>query len=99
VTKAGKSLIKGMEEAIAYAKGDEAQGRAWVLHVPERVNVKKIRRRLRLTQAAFAERYGFSLSAVRHWEQGRRYPEGAARTLLTIIDREPEAIERALAKR
>jgi len=99
MTKAGKSLGKGMQDAIAYAKGDETKGRKWVVHVPERVNVKKIRRRLGLTQASFAQRYGFSISAVRHWEQGRRHPEGAARTLLTIIDKEPEAIERALSTR
>lgn len=51
---------------------------------------------MNLSQRAFAERYGFSAAAVRDWEQGRRTPEKAARTLLMLIDREPEAVERVL---
>jgi putative transcriptional regulator len=50
-----------------------------------------------LTQAAFAQRYGFTLSSIRNWEQDRRQPEGAARVLLLVIDKEPEAVQRALA--
>jgi putative transcriptional regulator len=56
-----------------------------------------IRKRLNLTQEAFAARFGFSAGAVRDWEQGRRRPEASARILLTVIDKEPEAVERALA--
>jgi len=48
-------------------------------------------------QAAFAQRYGFELSSIRNWEQGRRQPEGPARLLLLMIDKEPEAVHRALA--
>lgn len=44
----------------------------------------------------FASRYGFSAGAVRDWEQGRQ-PERAARILLTIIDREPEFVNRVVA--
>ncbi|GBR61476.1 XRE family transcriptional regulator [Acetobacter senegalensis DSM 18889] len=41
-------------------------------------------------------RYGFSAAAVRDWEQKRRTPEKAARTLLMLIDKEPQAVERVL---
>lgn len=67
------------------------------IRVPAEVDVKAVRRRMGLTQAAFAARFGFTLSAVREWEQWRRRPEASARVLLKVIEREPEAVERALA--
>ena len=67
------------------------------MQVPATVDVKAIRKRLGLTQVAFAQRYGFELSSIRNWEQGRRQPEGPARLLLLVIDKEPEAVHRALA--
>jgi putative transcriptional regulator len=98
VTKAAFEKIKaGLEEAKAYVdgSGDKTKYR---IHVPTRVNVKKIRARLGLSQESFAQTYGFALSAVRDWEQGRRQPERSARILLKIVEKEPEAITRALAK-
>jgi putative transcriptional regulator len=66
----------------------------------ERVpDVKAIRERLRLSQKQFAEIFGLSLSVVRDWEQRRFIPDQAARTLLKVIDRNPEAVKQALAKR
>jgi putative transcriptional regulator len=50
-----------------------------------------------MTQAEFARSFGFGLDAVQNWEQGRRRPEGAARAFLKVIDREPDAVRRALA--
>jgi putative transcriptional regulator len=67
------------------------------VHVPQKIDVKKIRTRLALSQEAFAGRYGFAVSAVRDWEQGRRKPERSARILLKIVEKEPEAVTRALA--
>jgi len=61
--------------------------------------VKLVRRRLSLTQAEFARRFQVSLGTVRDWEQGRRQPDGPAQVLLWVIDREPEAVLRALAAR
>jgi putative transcriptional regulator len=65
---------------------------------PAQVDVRSIRNRLQLSQSEFAARFGFTASAVRQWEQGRRYPHGPARVLLTIIDREPDAVRRALER-
>ncbi len=65
--------------------------------VPEHVDVRAIRRKRNMSQAAFANRYGLALNAVQDWEQGRRPPNRYARILLAVIDREPEAVERALA--
>ena len=61
------------------------------------VDVVAIRRRLGLSQAEFASRFGFKLDALQNWEQGRRRPEGAARAFLRVIEREPETVQRALA--
>lgn len=63
------------------------------------VDLKKLRRRLGLTQASFAARYGFALGTLRNWERGRRRPDGPAQILLQVIDREPEAVERALGRK
>jgi len=63
---------------------------------PSNVDVRGIRQKLKLSQSDFAARFGFTASAVRQWEQGRRQPHGPARVLLTIIDREPNAVRRAL---
>jgi hypothetical protein len=45
-----------------------------------------------MTQARFSDTFGFSLDAIKHWEGGRRTPESPARTLLTVIDKNPAAV-------
>jgi putative transcriptional regulator len=60
------------------------------------VDVKEIRLKTGLSQSKFAEKFGFKLSSLRDWEQKRRSPRGPSRALLTVIDREPEAVMRAL---
>ena len=64
--------------------------------MPQEVDVKAIRNRLGMTQARFSDTFGFSLDAIKHWERGRRTPEAPARTLLTVIDRNPAAVLTAL---
>lgn len=88
-------LLASLEEAAEIVAGTKVASRVWV--PPASVDVKAIRGRAGLSQVAFARRYGFSPDAVRDWEQGRRRPEQAARTLLMMIDKEPEAVERVLA--
>jgi putative transcriptional regulator len=66
---------------------------------PEDVaDVRALRTRLGLSQAAFAARFGFSVDAIRQYESHRRVPTGPARTLLRVIAREPDAVIRALAR-
>ena len=57
-----------------------------------------MRESLKMSQAEFALKFGFSLGTLRQWEQGRRHPDGAARVLLTVIKRDPEAVSNALCK-
>ena len=54
--------------------------------------VRRVRRRAGLSQAEFARRIGVSVATVRGWEQGKALPQGAARALLRVIDRVPEAV-------
>ena len=95
MSKSGQSILRGAREALAYAKGART---GFVAHVPEAPDVKAIRSRLGLTQAEFAARFGFDVRAVENWEQGRRRPERPARAFLRVIEREPEAVLRALGK-
>ena len=60
------------------------------------LDVKAIRAKLKMTQAQFAAAFDLNLAALRDWEQRRRASRGPARTLLRIIDREPEAARRAV---
>ena len=67
------------------------------MQVSAHVDLKALRQRLGLSQAAFARRYGFAVGSIRNWEQGCRQPKGPTRLLLRVIEREPEAVQRALA--
>ncbi|MBI1686469.1 helix-turn-helix domain-containing protein [Caulobacter hibisci] len=88
-------IMTGLADAKAFVD-NPASAAGYRVHVPHDVNVKAIRQRLGLSQAGFAARFGFPRATIADWEQQRRKPEASARVLLTIIDREPEAVERAL---
>ncbi len=96
--KAFDTIAAGLVDAIAYAQGDTSRGKARVVEVPT-VDVAKARKKLGLSQNRFAAAFGVSPATVKNWEQGRRHPEGPARVLLYLIDREPEAVLRALHQR
>lgn len=96
MSKAGSRILQGAREALAYAKG-EADTDQFRTHVPATVDVRAIRKKLGLSQTAFATRYGFSIGRVRDWEQGRSNIDTPSRILLTVIDKEPDAVERALS--
>lgn len=95
MSRAGVSIRKGLEQAISYAKG-RASRKAYRVHVPAHVDVRAIRRKLGMTQRAFAARFGFSINTIRHWEQGKREPEGPTRAYLLVIERAPNAVQKAL---
>ena len=90
-----KSIRRGLEEALAYARG-EADERKYRVHVPQRIDVRAIRTKLGMTQEEFAGQFGFSVNTLRHWEQGKRQPEGPTRAYLLVIERAPKAVQKAL---
>ena len=57
---------------------------------------RRVRRRLGFSQAEFATRIDVSLETIRNWEQGKRSPTGAAKALLKVLDKAPEAALAAL---
>ncbi len=89
-------IITGLKDAVRYSRGDLSRGKATTVSVPHPLDVQAIRIRQGLSQKAFAEKYGFALSTLRNWEQGRRAPSGASRVLLRIIECNPAAVEEAL---
>jgi putative transcriptional regulator len=86
----GDDMVQAMTEALAHAKGE---GPA-VVHTP--VAPREVREQAHLTQAQMAPLMGMSLSGYRKWEQGQRRISGPAASLLRLIQREPEAVRRAL---
>jgi putative transcriptional regulator len=57
---------------------------------------RRVRKRLGLSQAEFSQRIDVSIATIRNWEQGKRDPTGAAKALLKVLDRAPEAALAAL---
>ena len=77
--------------------GQEAEDEAEAVRAAA-AYARRVRRKVGLTQIAFAKRIGVPVDTVRNWEQGKRFPRGPARALLRIIDRDPEAALQALGK-
>lgn len=94
-----ENIMAGLAEAKAYLEGtaDETQFRVHQVRVPDEVDVKAIRKMLKLSQEGFAERFGFSKGAVRDWEQKRKTPERTSRILLAVIAKRPDVVEEILA--
>jgi putative transcriptional regulator len=93
--KAFDKIAAGLQAAADYANGT-AEVSGYRVHVPSDVDVKAIRKRLGMTQERFASTFGFPITTLRDWEQGRARPDTSARAYLIVIAREPEAVERAL---
>ena len=93
-TTFGADLIEGMKLVLAHQRGkiELEQVR------PKPIDVKAIRRRVKMSQAQFSRAYGISKRALQEWEQGGRQPDSAARAYLTVIAREPAVVRRALAR-
>lgn len=83
----------GLDDAIAIAGGDTVRGR-----IAAPLNVKAIRQATKKTQGQFASAFRLPIGTVRDWEQNRRQPDAPARVLLTMIQAEPEAVEKLIAK-
>jgi putative transcriptional regulator len=78
----GKEILDGLKQL---RRGERGR----VTFVP---NVAQIREATGLSQARFAELLGVSPRTLQDWEQGRRAPSGAARTLLLVAARDPKAL-------
>lgn len=90
------ALKQGLEDAIAYRRGENRGLR--VTELPDRpkkmsrMEVRRIRQSLGVSQVVFARVINVSPNAVRSWEQGIRQPQAAALKLLTVAKEHPEAL-------
>ncbi len=91
----GARIIEGLEEALAWSKGEDVPVRVTHVQVPE-VDVSKVRRRMGLSQTQFAIKFGFPPATLRNWEQGRVRPDTPTRVLLAVIAKHPESVEDVL---
>ena len=90
----GKELMQSAHEALDIAAGKAAPAG---MFVPQGVDVATIRKRQKLSLAAFAKRYGLPLDTVRDWERNRLPPDPAAAALLRLIDQKPDLVAAVLA--
>lgn len=88
-------IAAGMQAAIDYVDGARD---GYEVHIPEEVDLKAIRKSLGLSQGKFAQTFGFSPGRIKDWEQKRYAIDASSRVLLTVIEREPEAVIRALER-
>jgi putative transcriptional regulator len=88
----GADLIAGMKLVSAHQRGEIELEQVW----PKPIDVKAIRKRVKMSQSEFSRTYGISKRALQEWEQGGRQPDSAARAYLTVIAKEPAVVRRAL---
>ena len=96
-TQVGQEVEAALGEVLAHVRG-EVDLRCRIVDDPAAERILALRKRMILSRQKFADRFGLDARAVQEWEQGRRIPDRAARVLLTVIDRDPEAVARALNK-
>jgi putative transcriptional regulator len=91
--EAFESMKQGLTEAIEHVAGKPSTA---IVHKPQPINVKAIRKQVGMTQTEFAASFGISLSTLRHWERGDRTPRGPAVVLLRVVAKAPRAVLDAL---
>ncbi len=86
----GQEILDGIEEIKAFKTGS-GELKTSILSEPS--PSKEIRKKLRLSQSAFAGFMGVSIRTIQDWEQGRRCPQGPAKALLRIAEQCPEVFQ------
>ncbi len=97
MSEVGKSVLKGAQEALEYAKGHKKGSRTHKVTVPKVINVRSIRNHLHMTRKEFSDEFGFSLRTLEKWERHERQPEGPTRAYLMVIAKNPNAVRKALS--
>lgn len=88
-----EELLESVRQAGKIKRGEMQASRRFVMDEPD---VAVIRQKYEMSQESFSSLMGISVATLRNWEQGRRKPHGPAKVLLTIADRQPDAILAAL---
>jgi putative transcriptional regulator len=83
----GQEIVEGINEIKRFKKGEISLN---TRSLNEPSPAKTIRKKLKLSQLAFAGLMGVSPRTIQDWEQGRREPQGPAKSLLRIAEQHPE---------
>ncbi len=94
-TPVGREVEAALGEVLSHVRGETTLP-SRIVDDPVAEHIVALRKRMKLSRQKFADRFGLDARAVQDWEQGRRVPDRAARVLLTVIDRDPDAVVRAL---
>ncbi len=86
-------IAAGLEDAIAFAEGDESRARE-----VKPVDIKAVRASLGQTQGQFSKDFKLPVGTLRDWEQHRREPDTGSKVYLSMIEADPEAVKQILAK-
>jgi len=89
------SVMEGLTEALAFARGEKSGAVAHEVSVPT-VDVAAIRASTGLSQGAFARSIGVAKGTLLNWEHGRRRPTGPAQVLLAMIAKKPSLVSELL---
>ena len=84
-----EELLDSVRQGGQILRGERKPSRVFAAAEP---NARKIRELYGLSQEKFASLMGISVATLRNWEQGRRKPEGAAKVLLRVAAKHPEAV-------
>ncbi len=90
-----ESIKQGLQEAIDYSEGRLKNVR---VYKPTPVDIKRLRKRVGMTQLEFSSAFGISIGTLRHWERGDRKPKGPALVLLNLVQKDPQTILRVLGQ-
>ncbi len=93
--EAFERIMEGLNEAMAFAKGEDTGAIVHVVEVPM-IDVAKIRAQTGLSQSQFAKSIGVAKGTLLNWEQGRRQPSGPAKVLIAMIARRPSVVSELL---
>ncbi len=87
-------LVEGVKQFVKIKKGDMKPSRIFEFTA---LDVKALREGLHKSQSEFAKMIGVSVATLQNWEQGRRKPVGPAQALLRVVQKQPNAVLKALA--
>ena len=93
-TKVGRDVEGALGEVLAHVRS-ETELSCRIVDDPSAARILALRKRMKLSRQKFADRFGLDARAIQDWEQGRRAPDRAARVLLTVIEHDPKAVQRA----
>jgi putative transcriptional regulator len=98
----GDALVEGLQQALAYAKGDKSRCRVTVREIPvpayKPADVSRVRSSLHLSQRALASVLGVSPRTVEAWEAGRNVPNGPASRMLYLIEKDNSLVSHLIIR-